>query len=67
MSTRAHSDTVNFTLIQCTGTLDPRMHRCVERTRVIDILILMYLHVLEYGCCHLVASWMDILFREASA
>ena len=43
------------TLIRCEGTLGPRMHRCVPRTKVIEILILAYPHVLVYGCCLFVA------------
>ena len=35
------------TLILCAGTCDPRIHRCVARTKVIAILILMYPHVFE--------------------
>ena len=33
-------------LILCAGTLDPRMHRCVARTKVMAILILTYPHFL---------------------
>ena len=35
------------TLILCTGTLDPHMHRCVARTKVMVILLLTYPHALE--------------------
>ena len=34
------------TLILCDVTLDPQMHRCVDRTKVMVILLLTYLHVL---------------------
>ena len=37
-------------LILCAGTLDPRMHRCVARTKVMTFALLTYPHVLEYGC-----------------
>ena len=35
------------TLILCTGILDPLMHRCVARIKVIEILLLTYPHVFE--------------------
>ena len=35
------------TLILCSGTLDPWMHRCVDCTKVTVILLLRYPHVLE--------------------
>ena len=54
------------TLIQCAGTLEPRIHWCVARTKVIPILILTYPHVREYSCWHFVARCMDILFRVSS-
>ena len=36
-----------WTLILCSGTLNPRMHRCVAGTDVMGILLLTYPHVLE--------------------
>ena len=36
-----------WTTILCTGTLDPHMHRCGARTKVMAILLLTYLHVVE--------------------
>ena len=36
-----------WTLVLCAGTLYPRMHRCVARTKVMEILLLTYPHVLE--------------------
>ena len=56
-----------FTLIRCSGNLDPQIHRFVDRTKVIPIQILMYPHVLYYGCCHFVVRRLAILFRVASA
>ena len=35
------------TLIQCAGTLDPRIQWCVARTKVITILLLTYPHIVE--------------------
>ena len=34
-------------LILCAGTLDPPMHRCVSRTKVMEILFLTYPYVIE--------------------
>ena len=36
-----------WTLILCAGTLDPRMHRCVDHTKVMATLLLTYPHVLD--------------------
>ena len=54
------------TLIRCSVTLEPRIHRCVVRHKVVVIRILMYHHFLDYGSCHFVARWLDILFRVDS-
>ena len=54
-----------LTLILCASTLDPRMHRCVARTKVMANLLLTYPHVLKYGCRHFVARRLAILFRVA--
>ena len=43
------------------------MQRWVARTNVIAILLLMYPHVLEYDCFHLVDRRLAILFRVAVA
>ena len=56
-----------WTLILCAGTLDPQMHRCVSRIKVMATLLLSYPHVLEYGCRHFVARQLAILFRLAVA
>ena len=53
--------------MRCDGTLKPRIHWCVARTKVIAVQLLMYPHVLEYGCCHCFSRRMDILFGVASA
>ena len=55
------------TLIRGTVARDPPMNRCVPRTKVIEILILIYPHFLEYGLCHLLARRLDLLFRSSSA
>ena len=39
----------------------------MAHTKVIAIGIFTYPQVLEYGCCHFVASWLAILFKIASA
>ena len=57
----------SWTLILCASNLDPRIHQCVARTKVMSTTILRYPHVLEYGCCHFVARLLDILFRVAVA
>ena len=36
-----------WTLILCTGTVDPRMHRCVARTKLMATLLLTYPNFLE--------------------
>ena len=36
-----------WTLILCAGTLDPQMHRCVARTKVMAILLLNYTNALK--------------------
>ena len=54
-------------LILCAGTINPRMHRFVARTKVMANLLLTYLHNLEYGCRHFVARQLSILFRVAVA
>ena len=36
-----------WTLILCVGTLDPQMHRCVARTKLMAILLFTYPHVLD--------------------
>ena len=54
-------------LILCAITLYPPMYRCVAHTKVMEILILTYLHVLKSGCCHLVVRRMAILFRGPTA
>ena len=36
-----------FTLILCTNTLDPRMQCCVACNKLVEIILLMYLHGLE--------------------
>ena len=55
------------TLILCAGTLDPWMHRWVELTKVMTILLLIYPQVLEYGCCHFFARRLAILLKLAAA
>ena len=55
------------TLIRCAGTLEPWMHGCVARNKVIEILLLMYPHVLQYGRCRFLARRLAIIFRLASA
>ena len=52
-----------WTLILCAGTLDPWMNRCVERTKLMAIILLTYPHVMELGCRHFVAKRLDITFR----
>ena len=52
-----------WTLILCTVTLDPWMHWCVARTKVMSSLLLTYLHVLEYVFRHFVTRQLAILFR----
>ena len=42
------------------------MHQCVTHTKVIAILLLMYPHVLEYGCYHFVARQLAVLFKAVS-
>ena len=54
-------------LILCTGNLDLKMHWCVALTKVMEILLLTYPHVLEYGCCHFFARHLAILFRVSAA
>ena len=56
-----------WTLILCAVTLYPRMHQCVACTKVMEILILTYSHVIEQGCCHFVARQSAIIFRVAVA
>ena len=55
------------TLIQCAVTLDPRMHHCVDCTKVTEILLLAYPHVLEEVFWHLFSMRLDILFRVSPA
>ena len=51
------------TLILCAVTLDSRLHWYVNRTKVMERIILAYLHVLEYSCHHLFARRLAKLFR----
>ena len=37
----------HWTLILCTGTLDPRIHRFMAHTKFMATLLLTYLHILE--------------------
>ena len=50
-------------LILRAGTLDPCMNRCVACTKVMELLLLEYPHVLEYGCRHFVAMRLSNIFR----
>ena len=52
-------------LILCAGTLDPYMNRCVSHTKVMEILLWEYPHVLEYGCRHFFAMRLSTIFRVA--
>ena len=52
-----------WTLTLRSGTLEPLIHRCVVRTKVMANLLLTDLQILKYGCRHFVASRLDILFR----
>ena len=48
-------------------TLSPQMQRWVAQTRVIAILLFMYLQVQEYGYCHLCAIRLAMRLSVASA
>ena len=39
------------------------MHWCVARTKVIEILPLMYPHILDLSCCHFFVRRLAIIFR----
>ena len=54
-------------LIRCTSTRDPHMRWWVTRIKVITILLLMYPHVFEWGCFHLLARRMANLFKVVIA
>ena len=54
-------------LIRYSGTMDPHMHGCVDRTKVMEILLLTYPHVLKQGFCHFVMRRLNVLFRTAAA
>ena len=47
LSPSTSSQCRRWTLILCAVTLDPLMHQCVDRTKVMSNLILTYKHVLE--------------------
>ena len=61
------SDCRFWTLILYASTMDPHIHLCVARTKVMVILLLMYPQVLEYDCHHCIARQLAILFRVADA
>ena len=45
LSPSSHSG--HWTLILCFGTLEPQMHWCMDRTKVMAILLFTYLHIRE--------------------
>ena len=51
-----------WTLILCSDTLDPWMHRFMAHTKVMAILLLLYSNVLEQGCRQFFARRTAILF-----
>ena len=65
--TESSSQWGGLMLILCTVTLDPWMHRCVDHTKVMAILLLTYLHVLKYGFRQFFARQLANLFRVAVA